>query len=191
MPRCLIGPVTPAFASNTLSPSVDYLFFDTAGKLDRTIAPGETWDDLLRRLPEGWKPDFLVLWLYYTTIPSALWNAPVPIIGLAPDWNLLWHGYRRILKYCDCVYTDKQGVRVLQSEGIAHVRQGNLFGLDKTFVEEPWPEREATLMFFSWATSTRMCNGNAAVGSVAWLNLDRAGKSSSAPACAARTAGSF
>jgi hypothetical protein len=36
------------------------LCFDTAGRLERAIAPRETWGELVKQLPDSWKPDFLV-----------------------------------------------------------------------------------------------------------------------------------
>jgi hypothetical protein len=34
--------------------------------------------------------------LAYTTVPAAQWTAPVPLVGLPADANLLWHSYRRV-----------------------------------------------------------------------------------------------
>jgi len=83
-------------------------------------------------LPADWRPDFIVLYLPYTTIPRSLWSAPVPVIGLAPDWNLLWHYYRRQLHTCDLVLTDTAGVETLRKEGLDHARSANLFGLERS-----------------------------------------------------------
>src|SRR5205085_4924949 len=81
--------------------------------------------------PDGWQPDCVCLYLPYTKIPAWLWPAPVPIVGLAADWNLLWHHYRNCLRQCDLVLTDAQGVEVMKRSGIEHVRQANLFGLER------------------------------------------------------------
>ncbi len=142
MPRFLVGPVTSGFPADLLRASADRLLFDTAGKFEHTLPPDGTWDDLLKRLPDGWRPDALVLWLPYALIPTALWNAPVPIIGLAPDWNLLWHGYRRALRRCDRVITDSPGVSVMHREGIEQARFGQLAGLEAAIAHETRPERE-------------------------------------------------
>jgi hypothetical protein len=80
------------------------------------------------KLPPGWKPDFIVLSLSYSSIPAALYQAPVPIIGLAPDWNLLWSCYRHVLPRCDAVFTDSPGVERFRQAGFDHVRGANLFG---------------------------------------------------------------
>src|SRR5262249_14205976 len=64
-----------------------------------------------------------------------LWSAPVPLIGWAPDWNLLWHGYRRRLRGCDLVLTDTAGVEAMGREGIEQARAAILFGCGRSFVE--------------------------------------------------------
>ncbi len=142
MLRCLIGPVAPGFPAALLPGSPDRLLFDTAGKLEHTLPAGGTWDDLLTRLPDGWRPDAVVLWLSYSSVPTGLWNSPVPIIGLAPEWNLLWHGYRRALRRCDRVISDSPGVAVMHREGIEQARFGQLAGLEVSVANEPAPERE-------------------------------------------------
>ena len=62
-----------------------------------------------RRLPADWQPDFVVLYLPYSSVPAGLWLAPVPLVGLALDWHLLWHDYRQRLPMCDLVLTDPAG----------------------------------------------------------------------------------
>src|SRR6266540_3388814 len=95
--RYLFGPVTSTFAQQHLQAarsSGQCLAFNASGDLDQGIRQCERWEDLVLRLPQGQQPDFIALYLPYTSIPQCLWSAPVPIIGLAPDWNLLWHYYR-------------------------------------------------------------------------------------------------
>ncbi|HEV3258522.1 MAG TPA: glycosyltransferase, partial [Gemmataceae bacterium] len=137
--RYLFGPVTPAFADQNLNAQRqvgDCLAFDPGDTTDLAIAPGDSWEAVTERLPRGWRPDFIVLYLPYTTIPKCLWTAPVPLIGLAADWNLLWHALRRRLRSCDLVLTDPAGVDALQRAGIDHVRAANLFGCERSFLEE-------------------------------------------------------
>jgi tetratricopeptide (TPR) repeat protein len=55
----------------------------------------------------------------------------VPLVGLAQDWNLLWHTYRHLLPHVDRVLTDTVGVELLAKEGIRHARAANLFGLER------------------------------------------------------------
>ena len=88
------------------------------GKYERGDANGgrnidrldEPWEAIAARLPAGWQPDFVALYLPYTRIPAGLWAAPGPIVGLAADWSLLWHAYRSQLRRCDLVLTDTVGV---------------------------------------------------------------------------------
>src|SRR5437867_349029 len=106
MRRYLFGPVTKQFAEENFDrvrQAGDCLAFNAAGDMDFTIASTDTWETVCARLPPDWQPDFIVLYLPYTNIPACLWSAPVPIIGLAADWNLLWHHYRLVLRRCDLV----------------------------------------------------------------------------------------
>jgi GT2 family glycosyltransferase/Tfp pilus assembly protein PilF len=150
--RYLFGPVTPAFAEQNLHAARsrgECLAFDPAGHTDVAVRLADTWESLCARLPGGWRPDFVVLYLPYTTLPECLWSAPVPVIGLAADWNLQWSWYRRCLPRCDLALTDVAGVEALAREGIAHGRAANLFGLERAFVEEPAGEgpRDIDVLF--------------------------------------------
>ena len=80
---------------------------------------------LLARLPLGWRPDAVFLSLCYTTLPRRLWAAPVPLIGVAADWGLLWHGYRRVFPLCERVLTD-----AMAGDATLFARQD--------YVEEAW-----------------------------------------------------
>ena len=97
--RHLFGPVSAAFAAENLRAAREAgrcLAFGPAG-VDVAVAPGDSWEAVLSRLPEGWRPDFVALWLPYTVVPACVWSAPVPLVALAADWNLLWRHYRRVL----------------------------------------------------------------------------------------------
>jgi glycosyltransferase involved in cell wall biosynthesis/predicted Zn-dependent protease len=137
--RYLFGPVTPAFAEQNLARhrrDATCLAFDPSGAAGLRVEPGDTWDSLRARLPAGWQPDFVVLDLHYTTVPAGLWSAPVPLVGLAADWPLLWHHDRRCLRRCDLVLTDTAGVQALAREGIAYARAANLFGCERACLTE-------------------------------------------------------
>src|SRR5262245_66095589 len=113
--RYLFGPVSPAFARENLGRQREQgscLAFDAEGQTDLTVQPSDSWAKLSTRFPARWKPDFLVLNLPYAFIPEWLWTAPVPIIGIATDWPLLWHYYRRRVRQCDLVLTDPAGIEV-------------------------------------------------------------------------------
>jgi hypothetical protein len=129
--RYLFGPVSTTFAEQNLyeeRQGGNCLAFGLKDGPDMTVGLSDTWDDMADRLPAGWLPDFVVLYLPYERIPSFLWLAPVPLVALAADWNLLWHHYRRCLQRADLVLTDEAGVEVLGREGMGHVRAANLYG---------------------------------------------------------------
>ena len=141
--RCLFGPVPAAFAEQKLHEqrrSGACLTFNPTGDADLLIAAGDDWEAVQARLPAGWEPDFLVLNFGYTCVPACLWSAPLPLVGLAQDWPLLWHYYRRRLRQCELVLTDTLGVETLHREGICHARAANLFGCDRSYLEGPWPQ---------------------------------------------------
>jgi hypothetical protein len=136
--RCPFGPVTADFAGRNLHrarQAGDCVALDRAGATDLAIEPADTSETVCARLPAGWQPDFVVLYLLYTIVPACLWSAPVPLIGWGPHWNLLWHGHRRRLRGCDLVLTDTAGVEAMAREGIAHARAANLFGCGRSFLE--------------------------------------------------------
>lgn len=138
--RYLFGPVTRNFAEQSLGrsrQSGQCLAFDQAGTTDLIVGPQDTWEAVCKRFPAGWQPDFIALSFQYTTISEGLWSAPVPLVGLAMDWNLLWHHGRRALGRCDLVLSDPHGVDLLAREGIKRVRAANLFGCERIFFDEP------------------------------------------------------
>src|SRR5712664_3399158 len=99
--RYLFGPVPTAFAEQCLfgeRASGACITFAVTGPADVVIGPGDSWDAVCARLPQAWRPDLVVLYLPYTRIPEWLWSAPVPIVGLAADWNLLYSNYRHCLR---------------------------------------------------------------------------------------------
>src|SRR5271154_5054070 len=141
--RYLFGPVTATFADQNLRgqrEAAQCIAFDETGSAGLALGPDDSWAGISNRLP-GWEPDFIVLYLAYTTIPQWLWSAPVPIIGLAMDWNLLWSGYRHVLDRCDLIFTDKLGVDKLSRASVPHARAANLFGCARAFAQWGEPER--------------------------------------------------
>jgi GT2 family glycosyltransferase/Flp pilus assembly protein TadD len=150
--RYLFGPVTAEFAQQNLRAlrqAGTCLAFGHAEGTDLTIAPNDTWESLSASLPAGWQPDFIALWLPYTGVPSWVWSAPLPIIGLAADWNLQWHRYRRQLRQCEVVLTDTVGVENLAREGITQAGAANLYGCEPVFLDAPCPEggRDLDVLF--------------------------------------------
>src|SRR5262249_39355068 len=131
MARYLIGPVAAAFAEQNLVSARrrgDCLAFNAAGDTDLTIGSADSWETVQARLPPGWRPDFVVLYLPHTTVPAGLWSAPLPLVGLATNGAQCWHAYRRSLRRCELILTDAEGAEVMIREGLDHVRPANLAG---------------------------------------------------------------
>jgi tetratricopeptide (TPR) repeat protein len=142
MMRYLFGPVSSDFSRQYLQRERQTgacLDFDTPGAADLAVGPGDSWEGLLARLPDGWRPDCIVLYPAYRSVPAWLWSVPVPLVALAPDWNLLWHRYSR-LRCCERVHTDRPGVDVLTRAGIGHARAANLFACEQAFLDGPWED---------------------------------------------------
>jgi GT2 family glycosyltransferase/tetratricopeptide (TPR) repeat protein len=141
--RYLFGPVGKAFAEQNLHgprQAGHCLAFNAEGDVDVQLRPWDSWETFTGRLPGGWAPDFLVLYLPYATVPACLWSAPLPRVGLAPDWPLLWHAYRRCLPGCAVVLTDRVGADRLVKEGVRQARPGSLWGCERLFLETTWPD---------------------------------------------------
>jgi tetratricopeptide (TPR) repeat protein len=120
--RYLFGPVTATFAEQKLRGprrAGACLAFDPDGGTDLKVADGDGWDAIAAQFPADWQPDFVAVYLPYTTVPRGLWEAPVPLVGLAPEWALLWHYYRTRLKQFDLVVTDAEGADRLRADGLA------------------------------------------------------------------------
>jgi GT2 family glycosyltransferase/Flp pilus assembly protein TadD len=150
--RYLFGPIAADFAAQNLRQprsQGDCLAFDLAGGLDLTIAPSASWEEVCRRWPAGWQPDCIFLWLPYAQIPRCLWSAPVPLIGLAADWQLLWHGYRARLAAVELILTDTLGVRTFHRAGLDHAQAAVLYGCGPEFLQPPATEvaRDIDILF--------------------------------------------
>lgn len=150
--RYLFGPVTPEYAEQHLQSarqSGACVAFNAAGNLDQRITSEDNWESVAARWPAGWQPDYVVLYLPYTSITACLWSAPVPIVGLAADWNLLWHYYCRQLVSCDLILTDSAGVSAFHSAGLSQARAMTLYGCGRAFVDEASREesRDIDILF--------------------------------------------
>jgi glycosyltransferase involved in cell wall biosynthesis/predicted Zn-dependent protease len=149
--RYLFGPVSAAFSDHCLGIARqrgDCLSFGLAEGGDITVGLADPWEDVCSRFPPGWYPDFVALHLPYQLIPGSLWTAPVPVVGLAIDWNLLWHYYQHCLPACSLVLADTAGVEALARQGIHQARVANLFGPDKLCPDSPLlPPRDIDVLF--------------------------------------------
>ncbi|MBP3957826.1 glycosyltransferase [Gemmata sp. G18] len=98
----------------------------------------------------GEPPDALLVWPSYASVPAWAWAAPVPVVALAADPNLLWSGYRHRLPHADLVLTDAPAAEKLRRAGLEHVRAANLYGLDRHFaagLDAPEAERDLDVVF--------------------------------------------
>src|SRR5690242_1223681 len=84
---------------------------DMAAFTPDQLARADSWEALVAAAAPGWQPDFLVLDLAYQVVPEWLAAVPVPVIGMAGDSSLLWHGYRHLpgvdLLLCDTVSAER------------------------------------------------------------------------------------
>jgi GT2 family glycosyltransferase/Flp pilus assembly protein TadD len=157
MLHCLFGPAPETFSARDLGAPDENVVFDFDGRHSFGLSANTSWEEVLGQLPPGWRPDFLALSLAYNSIPIGLWRAPVPIIGLAADWNLLWSYYRHVLPRCDLVLCDEPGIESLQRAGIAYVRPAALFGLEQSFFADApstTTERDIDVLFVGNCSSS-------------------------------------
>src|SRR5690606_4579561 len=111
----------PAWAADALPPA------DPAARWVGYDAPD--WAAVLAALPPGWEPDAVLVRPGYTSLPDWVWAAPVPVVALAHDPDLLWHPYRGLLPLADLVLTDAPAAARLRRAGLPHARPANLYGL--------------------------------------------------------------
>jgi glycosyltransferase involved in cell wall biosynthesis/predicted Zn-dependent protease len=140
--RLLIGPADPEFADRFLTDPDARPFPPGPGPAD--------WSGVVVTLPPGWAPDAVLVRTGYMSVPAWVWGCPVPIIALAHDPNLLWHGYRELLPLFDLVLTDAPAVDRLARAGIGHARPACLYGLDRHFLAEvdaPEGDRDIDVLF--------------------------------------------
>src|SRR6478609_910629 len=76
----------------------------------------ESWQAALAQIPGG-TPDAVAVWPSYASVPAWVWSAPVPVVALAADANLLWSGYRHLLPLADLVLTDAPAAEKLRRGG--------------------------------------------------------------------------
>jgi hypothetical protein len=145
--RYLFGPfwgaIPPEFLSDTRRSGACRLF--GAGAVDIAVAANSadlSWEKLVSSIPANEQPDFLMLWLATPLISESLWNAPVPIIGLSPNWPTHWNWLRSVAGRCELLFTDAPGVQNLRREGIDHTCPAILCGLPKAMLNVEATRRE-------------------------------------------------
>ncbi len=83
--RYLHGPVRGSFAGGRPSARGpgERLTFGDAPSADLIVGADAAWPSVETRLPEGWRPDFLLIDLAAGEIPEWVWSAPLPVVGMA------------------------------------------------------------------------------------------------------------
>src|SRR5262245_48707776 len=127
--KYIFGPVSKAFAEENLAQprqAGDCLAFNAEGDTDLKISPGDSWPAVSARLPSGWRPDFVGVWLGAPSVPACLWSAPVVRIAVANDCQRQWHAYRHLFGRCACILADAAATRRLQEAGFNQSRVADL-----------------------------------------------------------------
>ncbi|OWK35319.1 glycosyltransferase [Fimbriiglobus ruber] len=126
--RLLIGPVSPDWAAQ---------FLPAADDSCRWFPPtAPNWAAVAATFPAGWSPDALLVRPGYASVPAWVTAAPVPVVALAHDPNLLWHYYRHSLPAYDLVLTDAQAAERFRRAGLGTAYPANLYGLDHAGLAE-------------------------------------------------------
>ena len=151
--KYLVGPVSAKRAGEAWSgprAAGECCAFNAAGDLDLAIRTADRWDDILQKLPAGWRPDFVVLEPAYQRIPPGLWRAPVPLVALAADWN---PPLARLPSFPALVRTSPDRCRGRprhwRSQGWDHARVANLYGPQRAYLDMPATEeaRDIDVLF--------------------------------------------
>ena len=97
----------------------DCKIFSYEGTSEISLQWGESLQGLLSRLPEDWKPDWVVWWLpEYLRFPPDIQSCPYPTLLVVSDWNVISEPLYRIVEAFDVVATDAVGVRRLSEFGV-------------------------------------------------------------------------
>ena len=180
--RHLFGPVSAEFAEQNLYQQRrgTCLCFGTEAGVDVPCGPATRRADLLAQLPAGWEPEVLALYLPYCHIPPALWQAPLPLVGLAGNWNLQRHYYRGVLPLCDVGLRGQcpLGVEVMQAVGIEQARDRQTCSAVRgPSLKPPGRRTGAISTCFSAATRIPRYSGRGCLSWAAWRRCTDAGTS--------------
>ncbi len=107
-----------------------------------------SWQEFHAGLPRGFEPDVLAFDLSYNVPPPWLASAPLPVVAIAGDSSLLWHGYRLATGF-DRLLADAESAERLVKQGVSHVRPALLYGVEQVFLDEGagnW-ERDIDVLF--------------------------------------------
>ncbi len=145
--RCLIGPLTPEISPERFGPPSNNRL-TLGGEIPFT--PSDSWAEIQSRFPQDWSPDFVAYWGGYTDLPRCFLEAPVPLVLLAPDSNLLGHAYAHLSDWFELALTDAPSVSFMKSLEFAEVLEANFFGVSESWFENaplPQAKREIDVCF--------------------------------------------
>jgi tetratricopeptide (TPR) repeat protein len=147
----LVGPVGSAAQAapyESLRRGGDCRTFGPDGA-DVPAGPDDPWDRIAARLPEGWRPDAVLVRPADGPVPVGLLAAPVPVVAVATGWPLLWHGYRRLLPWFDLVLADLPGSERLSAAGRYPAQPVPVGGLDAAPVDPADTPKDIDVLFAS------------------------------------------
>jgi glycosyltransferase involved in cell wall biosynthesis/tetratricopeptide (TPR) repeat protein len=144
-PRFLFGPVDdPDLLDRTAAPRV------AEGRWAAFPAACPSYSAAAAWFGPGEEPAAILWWPGYTSMPAWLPSAPVPLLAVAHDPNLLWHQYREQLAIADLVLTDLPSAERFRRAGFTHAWMANLYGLDRHFLadlDRAEGERDIDILF--------------------------------------------
>ncbi len=92
---------------------------------------GMTFDEILARCPQGWKPEVYIHWSpEYNPVPLGIERADCLTVGVFGDWNLGGQAIHAIGGAFDVLVADKGGCELLRNAGFTEVIHGLLWAQD-------------------------------------------------------------
>ncbi|MCA8950032.1 MAG: glycosyltransferase family 1 protein [Planctomycetes bacterium] len=82
-----------------------------------------SWDELVDLLPDGFRPDLLLIyWPDQEPLPAGLEHCPIPIVGVFSDYNLALPYLAGLWPFFDVVLCDRAGQDLFRRLSFADVR---------------------------------------------------------------------
>lgn len=92
---------------------------------------GMTFDEILARCPQGWKPEVYIHWSpEYNPAPIGIERADCLTVGVFGDWNLGGQAMHAIGGAFDTLVADRGGCELLRNAGFQDVIHGLLWAQD-------------------------------------------------------------
>ncbi|MBI4506133.1 MAG: methyltransferase domain-containing protein [Chloroflexi bacterium] len=102
------------------------------------------WDDLLARLPAGWRPDLVLFWdPHYHPLPPGFERSACPAVAIFMDWFFWPHRAGLYAGFFDALFTNPTGARFLRAGGLPVAGEVNYLGVDcERFAADPAAGRD-------------------------------------------------